>query len=169
MKIKKIIKYQLMEMAVVTAYFYIAFSFVILVKMLILAQYNIEFDRIIGALGSALIMGKVILVLDSIRLPKLFNSRRMIIGVLFRTIVYSLVADILVLLEYAYHLYMDGEVSGNTIIYALKHVDVHQMWFIMLSSFVVLLNYNLFLSLGSYFGAKSLFKLFLNANQRSAT
>jgi hypothetical protein len=43
MSIKKVIVHEMKEMALVSLYFFIAFGFLVLVKMIKLAQNNIEF------------------------------------------------------------------------------------------------------------------------------
>ena len=72
-----------------TIYFFLGFNLVLLTKKLMLEQYLIQFSGFFLASGAALIVGKVVLVVDKMPFLKRFDHAPLIRPILFKTIVYT--------------------------------------------------------------------------------
>ena len=78
------------EMAPVVLFFFLAFGLIGLLYKLFVAQYAIEFSAFSRAAIAALIMGKVVLLLDWAGTGHRFNRYPRIILIAFKTFVYAL-------------------------------------------------------------------------------
>ena len=79
------------EMAPVVLFFFIAFGLVGLLYKLFVAQYSIEFSAFSKSAIAALIVGKVVLLLDWAQTGRRLNRYPRAVVILFKTIVYGLV------------------------------------------------------------------------------
>ena len=152
---------EIKKMLLVTLYFFVAFSFIVVIKMLVLAQNNIDNYRVTGALAGALIMGKVVILLNKTKLNAVFRSKPLYIGILVRTLIYSVIADLLVLLEHIIHIRLSADNYQEELAEFANNPDMNQVWIVVLSSFMILLNYNLFIGLADYYRNKDVLNLFL--------
>ena len=161
MSLAKVLLEEIKKMLLVTLYFFVAFSFIVVIKMLVLAQNDIDNYRITGALAGALIMGKVVILLNKTKLNKVFRSKPLYIGILVRTLIYSVIADILVLLEHVIHIRLSSENYNAELSEFAANPDMNQVWIVIISSFMILLNYNLFIGLAEYYRNKDVINVFL--------
>jgi len=159
---KKIV-HELVEMALVTLYFFITFSIIILLKVLILAQQNIEFSSISGAVGGSLIMGKVVPLLYHTKPLNIFKGDYLYKNVLYKTIIFSLFADFLLFLEHFIVSLLDTHSFGETLKHMFDHPDWNQVWIVVICSFFSLLVYTSFTSIGEYIGEKNMMRFFFRA------
>ena len=72
MKFLRWLKKELLEVIPVTLFFFVGFGLVLMLVKLILAQYSIPFSVLSRAMIAALIVGKVVLVLEKVRLEGRF-------------------------------------------------------------------------------------------------
>ena len=79
------------EMAPVVLFFFVAFGLIGLLYKLFVSQYSIEFSAFSKAAIAALIMGKVVLLLDWAETGHRFNRYPRAVGVVVKTIIYALV------------------------------------------------------------------------------
>ena len=84
------LKREIRSIAIVTLYFALWLATLMLIKVLLLAEYEIKFDRWSAAIVGALILAKVVLVLERVPLGPWVESRAAWIGVLLRTALYTL-------------------------------------------------------------------------------
>ena len=91
MKILTTLKHEAREVGLVTLYFLLWFGFILTLKKLLLATYDIEFYALSSAVVGALIVGKVVVVLDKTRAGTRFDSNHSLGGAaLYKTMIYSL-------------------------------------------------------------------------------
>src|SRR5438034_7420398 len=83
------------EMAPKVLFFFSAFMMIFLLFKLFVAQYSIEFSAFTKAAIAALILGKVIPVLDWAQSGHRFETHRRIVVVAGKTLVYALVVIVL--------------------------------------------------------------------------
>ena len=163
-KVLKFMAHEFKEMLGITLYFLFAFGFVALIKLLVLAQNKIEYYRVIGVIAGAAIMSKIIMILDKTKLAKTFKGDALYKNILFKTILYTLVALIIVWLEHAVKLWINAEYDWAEAWHEIQaHRDPNQMALVASASFITLLVFNTFQSIGEYLGEKSLFRWLFRA------
>ena len=98
-----------------TIYFFVGFNLVLLTKRLMLEQYLIQFTGFFIATGAALIVGKVVLVVDMMPFLKRFDHAPLAKPILFKTIVYTLFVFVARLIEAMIHYFAAGGHVGGFI------------------------------------------------------
>jgi len=110
------IKEELKTAGLATLFFLVCFLFVIALKKLFLAQYDIGFYGVSVALLGAGIVGKVVVVLDKLRAGTRFEtSRPPWVSILYKTIVYSAVVLLVVAAENVFHAYRESHALGTAV------------------------------------------------------
>jgi hypothetical protein len=98
-----------------TIYFFLGFNLVLLTKRLMLEQYLIQFTGFFIATGAALIVGKVVLVVDMMPFLRRFDDAPLAKPILFKTIVYTAFVFVARLIEALIHYYASGGHVGGFI------------------------------------------------------
>ena len=105
MKFIEFITSEFREVSRVTLYFLCCFLLIIALKKLFLMQYQIEFYGLSSAVVGALIVGKVVVVLDHTRAGDRFRNHQGYINVIYKSTVYTLVVLLVGLGERLFHAY----------------------------------------------------------------
>lgn len=156
------LKKELIEVLLVTAYFLICFGILILIKKLCLAQVEVQFYGISAALVGALVMSKVVIILDKTPLGKIYLRQALYKNVLFKSIIYTLVLTFVLFIENLIHNLFEGKVFLEAIRYILQHRDPNQFWLILIASFFSLLSYNVIIAIKDSMEKGALIKLFFD-------
>ncbi len=107
MKLEKI-KEELTTAGIATLYFLCVFLLIIVLKKLLLAHYDISYFGLSAAVIGALIVGKVVVVLDNFRAGTRYESSRSpIISILYKTLVYSAAVLLVLAAEKTFHAYQE--------------------------------------------------------------
>lgn len=77
------------EMAPTVLFFFVAFMLMGLMFKLFVARYQIEFSAFAKAAIAALVVGKVILLVNWAESGRNFNSHRRIVAILLKTLIYA--------------------------------------------------------------------------------
>ena len=93
---------EIKSIARISSYFAIVFLLMMVMKKLYLEDYDIAFSGISQALIGALIMAKVIILVDLISFGEWLKRLPTIYDVVFRTIIYTLGVVIVIVLEKAF-------------------------------------------------------------------
>jgi hypothetical protein len=102
------------ELAPIVLYFFIAFLLIFLMFKLFVAQYSIEFFALSKAAIAALILGKVIPLLDWAQSGHSFGTHRRAVVVGCKTLIYALVVIVLGIGEKTYHgVHEAGSLQGG--------------------------------------------------------
>jgi hypothetical protein len=110
------VKHELKEVGLVTLYFFVCFVIILTLKKLFLASYEIKFYALSGALVSALIAGKVVVLLDKTRAGTRFDSSQPTgIAAGYKTLIYMAVAVLVLLAEHLFHAYRETGALGKAI------------------------------------------------------
>lgn len=97
-----------------TLYFFVAFNLISLTTDLLVHNYWFHLTSFVLASTTALVVGKIVLVVDKIRLIDKFRGAPLIQPILYKTIFYSLVVLIVRFLEKLAHFAFDtGGFGGN--------------------------------------------------------
>ena len=124
-----------------TIYFFLGFNLVLLTKRLMLEEYLIQFSGFFIASGAALIVGKVVLVVDKMPFLKRYDHAPLIRPILFKTIVYTFFVFVARLIEALIHYLIDsGQLSGF-FHHMLAEFSWHHFIAVQLWIFVLFLGY----------------------------
>lgn len=128
---------EFLEILPPTIFFFIAFSLIILTKSLILEEYGIQFSNFAMAVIGALIVGKIILIIDKFSFIDMFPDKPLMHNVLWKTTIYIIAALLVRYLEHLFPLYSkaDGLVQAHHMLVdeiIWPHFWLIQMWLLVL-------------------------------------
>jgi len=149
------------EMAPVVLFFFIAFGLIGLMYKLFVSQYSIEFSAFSKAAIAALIMGKVVLLLDRAGIGRRFNRRyRQAVVIMVKTIIYALVVIVVGMGERIRHsVHEAGSLqAGMSTLIANANVD-RFLGLVLLVSLIVA-SYLVVQEISRAMGKGALFRLF---------
>lgn len=103
-----VLKRELKQVGWVSLYFFFCFSVILTLKKLLLAGYQVEVDTVSTAIISALILAKIVLILDATEVGKRFDARLPLgTAALYKTMTYLLVTFLVLFLEKLFHAYRE--------------------------------------------------------------
>lgn len=149
-------------MALAAFYFAIWIGVLVLLKELILAEYQIKFHGLSLALVGTLVLAKVVLVLEHVPLGTWIRSRPALVGVILRTVLYSLGVFIVLLLEKAFEGRHEYGGLGPSMIAVFQHADVHHVWANTICLSGALLGYNVLAVVRRHLGEGGLLQMLLS-------
>lgn len=153
------VKHELKEIGLVTLYFMLCFAVILTLKKLFLAEYAIEFYALSAVIVAALVAGKVVVVLDHTPLGTLFDaSQRPGLAALWRTLVYSLVAFLVLAAEKVFHAYRESGALGTAITEAWEARDRSLILAKVLCVGLSFLGYHLFVAADRRLGNGTLWR-----------
>jgi hypothetical protein len=162
MSIMKKLKEEIQAVALLTLYFGVWIGTLVLLKTLILAEYQIEFHGLSAALLGVLILAKVVLVLEHVSFPGAWVQKQpALVDVILRTILYMIGVFVVVLIEKSFegrHAH-DGFFPSMLSVFATAEGYKAMANVICITG--ALLFYNVFSTLKRVFGAGSLMQAFL--------
>jgi len=159
--LKKILK-EIKIIARTASYFAIVFILMMVMKTLDLRDYNIEFNGISQALLGALIMSKVIILMEYISLGRWVQRQPAIVDVTLRTILYTAGVLIVIVLEKAFEKRHEAGGFVNAISYVLSNRDIYHVWATTIGSAASIFVYNAFSVVQRVMGKNGLAKLFFS-------
>ena len=154
------LRHELGELAVVGLYFFHWLGLLAVLKKLVLAEYQIEFKVLSAALIGALILAKVVLILEHVPLGPLTRGRPAWVEVLWRTALYSAGVVVVMLLEKGFegrHEYGGFWPSLGSV---FQHADIDHVWAIAICMSSALLGYNALSVIRRHLGDRGLVELF---------
>jgi len=104
MKLLQTIKNDYLELLPPAIFFFIAFTLILITKRLILSEYGISWTGFGAAVVGALMIGKVVLIVDKLPLVNRFPDRQLIYKASWKCLIYFLAALLLQYLERLVHL-----------------------------------------------------------------
>lgn len=139
------LKEELRTAGLATLFFLCCFLLVIVLKKLLLAQYDIAFYGLSAAVVGALVVGKVVVVLDKTRAGTRFETHHpVVVSVLYKTLVYSAVVLLVVAAEKVFHAYGEAGSLGAAIAEVWHGRDRNQILATILCVALAFAAYNLF-------------------------
>ena len=118
------LKHELRQIGLVTLYFFLCFGVVLTLKKLLLAEYQIEFYAMSATVIGALVVAKIVVVLDKTRAGTRFDATHPLwLSVLYKTVVYSLAAAAVLGLERVFHAYREAGQLGQALTEVWMHRD----------------------------------------------
>jgi len=158
---KKVI-HEIIVIARTATYFAIVFLFMMVMKKLSLEDYNIEFTGVSQALIGALIMSKVILLLELVKPTPWVQRQPAVVYVMLRTFTYTLGVLVVVLLEKIYESRHKADGFGNIASYVFTHRDIYHVWANTLAVSASIFFFNAFAVVQRLLGKNGLAKLYFS-------
>ena len=162
MKILKAILKELKKIIRTALFFAIAFLLMMVMKKLDLKDYDIEFTGISQVLIGALIMSKVIILMDMIPLGPWVQHQPPVIDIILRTILYSMGVCIVVILEKGFEGRDKYDGFTNSVSYLISHRDIYHVWSTTIGVSASIFIYNCYIVIQRKLGKNGLSKLFFS-------
>jgi hypothetical protein len=162
MSVKQRIKKEVSSLAIAMLYFGCWIGALLLIKSLVLAEYKIAFHHWTMAVVGALVLSKVVLVLEHVSLGEWVHSRPAWVDVMLRTLLYSFGVAVVLILE-------KGLESRNAfggfvpaVLQLFQHEDVHHVWVNTICLSGALFGYNLLSVIQRHLGEGGLIGMLLS-------
>lgn len=154
--------HELKSIAATTLYFALWLGVLMLLKKLTLADYQIQFSGISITIISALIIAKVVILMELIPLGGWVRQQPAIVDVVLRTLLYTLGVLIVFLLEKAFESRHEAGGFGTAILNVFHHRDIYHVWTGTIVIGLSILWYNVLSVVRQYFGNNELRTLFFS-------
>lgn len=153
---------EIKTVAIATVYFAIWMGILMFLKTMILTEYKVEFTGISKALIGALILAKVVLVIDLIPLSNFTRQHPVIYFIFFRTLFNVVAVFILLLLEKAFESRHEYESFGSSLSQVFQHRDVYHVWANVTVVSIAVFWFNVIFVLQGYLGKQKLRQVFFS-------
>lgn len=147
--------------ALTTLYFAVWIGVLMILKVLILEEYQIEFRGFSLVLVGALILAKVVLVLEHVPLGGMTRNRPAWLYILLRTALYSAGVLVVLVLEKAYEGRHEHGGFGPSLKALFENTEAHHVWVNTISLCGALFVYNCAYVVKRHIGAGGFARLFL--------
>ena len=162
MSFKQKLKDEVRDIGVAALYFGCWIGALLLLKSLILAEYKIAFHGWSAVVVGALVLSKVVLILEHVSLGAWMRARPALVGVILRTVLYSLGVLVVLLLEKALEGRHEYGGFGPSLIAVFQHADVHHVWANTICLSGALLGYNVLVVIRHHLGEGGLARMLLS-------
>ena len=151
---------EIKQVGLVTLYFMVCFTLVLTLKKLFLAQYSVEFYGVSAAFLGALVVGKVVVLLEHTRVGNRFDRTDALWrGALYKTVVYTAIAFLVFVSEKAFHAYRESGDLGESLRHVWEHRDRNVMLATVVCVGLAFAGYNLYSAIDSRLGEGTLRRL----------
>lgn len=160
---------ELKEALAPTIFFLLLFHLAAFTKSLMLESYGVTVATASVATVGALIVAKAILIADKLPWARRYSGKPLLIGVLWKTTIYTLLCLAFRLIEELVPLV--AKYSGVVIAvqHLLQEVSWPHFWAIQIWLFIAMAMYAAVVELDTHLGAGSVRKVFLGWPERNAT
>jgi len=159
------IRHEVREIGLVTLYFLSCFLFFLSLKALLLDEYDIEVNVLGTAMVGALVVAKVVVLLDKTSLGDWFVSQKVWIHVLWRSLVYTAVVFVATLAERLFDLYRELGRLPEALSRLWAGEDLDHFLAMNLSVGLSFVVYNVLAELGRHMGTHALRDFFLSPRE----
>lgn len=151
------IKHEAREIGSVTLYFFFCFGVMLTFKKLLLAGYQVDVQVVSIAAVSALIIAKIVIILDHTAAGNRFDAGHPLwVSVIYKTLVYLSIAFVVFLLEKLFHAYRETGLLNLAVSEVWEHKDWNLMLMKLLSVGLTFLAYHLYAGLDQRLGEGTL-------------
>ena len=155
------LQHELMAVIALTLYFGCWIGALVLIKYLVLAEYKIAFYGFSVALVGALVLAKVVLVLEYVPLGAWVRVRPAWVDVVLRTALYAFGVFVVLLLERAFEGRHEHGGLGPSLMAVFQQVDAKHVWLNTICLSAALLSYNMLSVVRKRLGKGALLQMFL--------
>ena len=156
------LKDEIRKVALTTLYFATWIGMLMVLKVLVLEEYRIEFGAWSIDLVGALVLAKVVLVLEHVPLGAWIRTRPAWVDVILRTALYAMGVFLVLLLEKAFEGRHEHGGFGPSLMSVFQHADMPHVWANTICLSGALLGYNLLSVVRRHLGDGGLTRLFLS-------
>ena len=111
----------MLEVGLITAYFFTCFLIFIIIKKLILFEYKITFYGWSSALFGALVIGKAVFFIDKMPIHNWLKKLKPIHEILFKALVYTVLVFSVSLIEKTIHYWLEAPLIISWATYLFAH------------------------------------------------
>lgn len=154
------LRHEFRALAFITLYFAVWFGVVMLLKKLLLAQYDIQFNGMALALLGAVLLAKVVLLMEHVPVEEWVPNHPAMVAVLFRTCIYFLGVLVALTIEKAFEARHEYGGFARALTRVYQHPEYSRVWFNTICVGLALLGFNIFSVLRRHFGKNGLSRLF---------
>jgi hypothetical protein len=165
MSAKEKLQHELKAVVLITLFFAAWLGVFMGLKVLILEDYQIRFGSVSAVLIGALILAKVVLILEHVSLGSWLRNRPVLVNVILRTLLYAFGTLIVILLEKAIESRHEQGGFGPALMNVFRHKDMPHLWANTICVTGALLFYNLLSALNHHLGTGGLVRIFLSPQQ----
>ena len=160
MKAFERLKKEIKEIGLVTLYFLIGFGFIFLLKKLFLAEYSLAFYGFTKAAIAALVVAKVVVILDETHLVDRLRRFPRCVSVFYKTTVYTLGVFLVMSCEKLFHAYREKGAISSATEALIKSRDMHHVLAATICVALLLVGYSVIVEINRAMGEGALFRLF---------
>lgn len=152
------------HMAPPTLYFFVGFNLILWTTQLALAEHGIDVKGFATATVAALLVGKAVLVTDSLRFMARFDGAPLIQPILFKSAIYWVCVFFVRLAEALIHYVIEHGTVGGFLPYLVDHFSWGRFLFIQVWLMLLFLLYVTIHELDNLFGHGELRRIFFRWN-----
>jgi hypothetical protein len=156
------LKHELKALGLAGLFFGTWIAVLALLKQLLLAEYRIAFHGFSLALVGALVLSKVVLVLEHVPLGAWVRARPACVDLILRTVLYSFGVLLVLLLEKAFEARHEHGGFSPSLMSVFQHTEIHHVWVNTICLSGALLAYNALTVVRRHLGEGGLLRLFLS-------
>ena len=143
---------ELKSLGIASLYFGVWIGVLVLLKKLILSEYDIHFTGLSAVLIGTLVLAKVVLILEHVPLGKWTLDKSAWVDVVLRTALYSLGVVVVLLLEKGFEGRHEHGGFVASVLSLFKDVDLSHVWANSIGLTGALLGYNILSMFSEYLG-----------------
>ncbi len=151
---------ELKSMALMMLYFACWLVPLLIVKNLLLEEYQVPMTRLSAAIVGALVLSKDVLILEHVSLGEHTRSRPAWLEVLLRTVLYAAGVAVVLLLEKAFEGRHEYGGFWPSLLAVPTHEDIHHVWTNLICVSAALLSFNVLAVIRRHLKVDSLLGLF---------
>jgi hypothetical protein len=161
------VRNELQELIPVTVFFFCAFELLAITESLILRQYGIRIETFFNAAIGALVVAKVVIIVDHFPLVNRFPSRPLVYNVVWKTAIYFVASLLVRYVEHLIHFWRESATFGEANQRLLTQVIWPHFWGVQLWLLVLLLVYCSFRELVRALGRERIIRMFFHEPPKS--
>jgi hypothetical protein len=162
MSVLEKLKHEIKAVVLVTLFFAVWLGVLMGIKALVLEDYHIRFTGFSMALVGALILGKVVLILERVPLGSWLRKHPVLVEVLLRTLLYAIGTLVVLLLERSYESRNEHGGILPALANVFEHRDMPHVWANSICLGCALLFYNLLSAINGRLGEGGIRRLLLS-------
>jgi hypothetical protein len=162
MNFQQKLRKEIIEVLVTTLYFVLWFGVLMSLKTLYLSEYHIEVRGFSLALVGALIVAKVVLLMEHVTLGQWIRNHAVALEILLRTVLCTIGVALALLLERGFEARHEHGGFWNSVVWVFQHRDGRHVWADSIGVGAALLAYNTLRAIRRHLGEGRLHRVFLS-------
>lgn len=166
MNLKAKILHEIRAVILVTLFFLAWLGVLMLLKVLILEDYQIRFGGFSMVLLGSLVLGKVVLIFEHVSLGSWLRNHPVMVEIFLRTLLYAFGTLVVLLLEKSFESRHEHGGLLPALANVFEHRDMPHVWANTICLGGALLFYNVLSALNHHLGSGGLGRFFLTTRDR---